>query len=339
MVGNVDLMRAMVLRQPLPVTDRPLELTDLPVPGPAPGTILVKVTRCAVCHTDLHLVEGELSALKLPIIPGHQVVGVVDAVGEGVVGFAPGDRVGVPWLYSTCSRCDFCRRGEENLCLEARFTGYHVDGGYADYMVARADFAARIPARFGDTEAAPLLCAGIIGYRSLRLATVQPGGRVGLFGFGASAHLALQMARHWGCEVYVFSRSPAHRRLAATLGATWVGGSEDRPPRPLDSAVVFAPSGHVVIDALRALRRGGTVAVNAIHLDRIPEFDYEVLYWERTLRSVSNSTRRDAHEFLQLAAAIPLRVETVTYPLEAANDALQALKRSEISGAAVLEIG
>ncbi len=335
---NVDVMNAMVLRHPKPVFEGPLVQSHLPAPTLEPGTILIKIRRCGVCHTDLHEVEGELPPPKLPIVPGHQVVGQVEALGEGVTAFAKGDRVGVPWLYSSCGQCEFCLRGEENLCRDARFTGYHVDGGYADYMVARADYAYALPPQFSDTEAAPLLCAGIIGYRSLRLADVRPHGRVGLFGFGASAHLAIQMARHWGCEVFVFTRSSAHRRLAEALGAVWVGGSEDRPPHDLDSAVVFAPSGRVAIGALRVLRRGGTVAINAVHLDRIPEFDYNLLYWERTLRSVSNSTRRDAREFLELAAAIPIRVETVTFPLEAANEALQALKRAEISGAAVLAI-
>ncbi len=329
----------MVLPQPRPIADGPLVQRDLPRPIPGPGEILLRVKKCGVCHTDLHIVEGELPPQKLPVIPGHQVVGVVEEVGEGVRIFASGDRVGVPWLYASCGRCEYCQRGEENLCLEAVFTGYHVDGGYADYLVGRADFAYHLPGRFTDTEAAPLLCAGIIGYRSLRLAGVRPASRVGLFGFGASAHLAIQVARHWGCEVFVFTRSLAHRRLAETLGAAWVGGSQDRPPHELDSAVVFAPSGRVVIDALRQLRRGGTVAVNAVHLDRIPEFDYQWLYWERSLRSVSNATRRDGQEFLQLAAAIPVSVETVTFPLADANGALQAVKRAEISGAAVLEVG
>ncbi len=332
-------MRAMLLRQPKPVADRPLVLLDLPVPQLRQGEILVKVRRCGVCHTDLHSVEGELPPQKLPVIPGHQVVGVIDAVGEGVAAFARGDRVGIPWLYASCGRCEFCLRGEENLCLNVQFTGYHVDGGYAEYMVARADYVYPLPKEFTDTEAAPLLCAGIIGYRSLRLAGVRPGSRVGLFGFGASAHLAIQIARYWDCAVYVFTRTPAHRQLAERLGAAWVGTSGDPPPQLLDSAVVFAPSGRVVIDALQTLRRGGTVAINAIHLDRIPEFDYDALYWERSLRSVSNSTRRDGREFLELAARIPLRVETESFPLQAANQALLALKGAEISGAAVLEIG
>ncbi len=332
-------MRAMVLRQPKPVTDRPLILLDQPMPTLRPGELLIKVTRCGVCHTDLHVVEGDLPVQRVPVTPGHQVVGIVDAAGAGVTTFAQGDRVGVPWLYSTCGRCEYCQRGDENLCIAAQFTGYHVDGGYAEYMVARADFAYPLPQEFSDTTAAPLLCAGIIGYRALRMAGVRPRSRVGLFGFGASAHLALQVALQWDCLVYVFTRTPAHRQLAERLGATWVGASGDRPPQALDSAVVFAPSGRVVVDALQTLGRGGTVAINAIHLDRIPELDYASLYWERSLRTVSNSTRQDAREFLALAARIPVRVETETFPLQAANEALLALKRGEISGAAVLDVG
>lgn len=332
-------MKAMVLRQPGPIAQAPLLPLDIPVPSPGPGEVLIKISRCGVCHTDLHIVEGDLTPQKLPVVPGHQVVGFVEQVGQDVMKFTTGDRVGVPWLYTSCGHCDHCRNGEENLCLQARFTGYDVDGGYAEYMVARADYTYRLPEGFGDAETAPLLCAGIIGYRALRLTEIRPGGRLGLFGFGASAHLAIQVARYWGCEVYVFTRTDAHRRLAEDLGAVWVGSSQDPPPHPLDGAVVFAPSGTVVIDALRQLRRGGTVAVNAVHVDHIPEFDYRLLYWERTLRSVSNSTRRDAEEFLSLAAAIPVRARIVTSRLEAANEVLQAVKHGEISGAAVLEVG
>lgn len=331
-------MKAMMLNQPAPVAERPLVARDVSRPTPGPGEILIRVRACGVCHTDLHIVEGELPPRKLPVIPGHQVAGVVEQAGEGVTRFARGDRVGVPWLYAACGRCHHCRRGEENLCEEIMFTGYHVDGGYADYLVARAAFSYALPGAFGDAEAAPLLCAGIIGYRALRLSEIRPGGRLGLFGFGASAHLAMQLARHWGCEVYVFTRSAAHRRLAEELGAVWVGGSADRPPHALDSAVVFAPVGSALVEALRHLRRGGTVAINAVHLDGIPAFDYQLLYWERTMRSVSNSTRRDAEEFLALAAAIPVRVRAVAFPLQDANDALLALKRGEINGAAVLQI-
>jgi propanol-preferring alcohol dehydrogenase len=263
-------------------------------------------------------------------------VGTVEGVGAGVEAGWTGRRVGVAWLHRACGRCAFCRRGDENLCERPLFTGYDVDGGYADYLVAPADFIYDIPPGFAPETAAPLLCAGIIGYRSLRLAAVVPGCRVGLFGFGASAHIAIQIARHRGCEVSVVTRSPDHRRLAESLGAAWVGGPGDVPPEPLDAAVVFAPSGRVVVEALGRLRPGGTVAVNAIHLDGIPAFDYGLLYGERTVRSVSNSTRADGREFLSLAAAIPVRVETERMPLEEANQALARLRRREVSGAAVL---
>jgi propanol-preferring alcohol dehydrogenase len=320
------------------VEESPLSLRDLPTPQPGPGEILLRVRACGVCHTDLHTVEGELALPRLPVVPGHQVVGTVAEVGEGVRTFRPGDRVGVPWLYSSCGTCAFCRRGEENLCENAQFTGLHVDGGYAEYMVARADFAYPIPEHFSDAEAAPLLCAGIIGYRSLRLSEVKPGERLGLFGFGASAHLAIQVARHWGCEVFVFTRSEEHRRLAQDLGAAWTGAPDQEPPAPLDRAILFAPAGHLVHNVLRALRRGGTLAINAIHMSPIPELPYALLYWERTIRSVANSTRRDAQEFLQVAAEIPVQTTVEEYPLEEANRALAQLKRGQVRGAAVLRI-
>jgi len=331
-------VKSMVLPAPRPVEESPLSLRDLPTPQPGPGEILLRVRACGVCHTDLHTVEGELALPRLPVVPGHQVVGTVAEVGEGVRTFRPGDRVGVPWLYSSCGTCAFCRRGEENLCENAQFTGLHVDGGYAEYMVARADFAYPIPEHFSDAEAAPLLCAGIIGYRSLRLSEVKPGERLGLFGFGASAHLAIQVARHWGCEVFVFTRSEEHRRLAQDLGAAWTGAPDQEPPVPLDRAILFAPAGHLVHNVLRALRRGGTLAINAIHMSPIPELPYALLYWERTIRSVANSTRRDAQEFLQVAAEIPVQTTVEEYPLEEANRALAQLKRGQVRGAAVLRI-
>lgn len=330
-------MRVMALSTPQPVEAGPLRDHDVPRPTPQDGEVLVRVRCCGVCHTDLHIVEGELAPATLPLVPGHQVVGQVEQLGSGVTRFQTGARVGVAWLYASCGVCDACRRGEENLCTQITFTGYHVDGGYAEFMVARADYVYALPEAFSDAQAAPLLCAGIIGYRSLRICGVRPGERLGLFGFGASAHLAIQIARYWGCEVYAFTRSAAHRRLAERLGAVWVGGSEDRTPNDLDAAVVFAPVGRVVIDALRRLRRGGTVAVNAVHLDQVPAFDYSLLYWERVLRSVSNSTRQDGLEFLRLAAEIRLHPEVQVFPLGEANRALQALKRGEITGAAVLD--
>ncbi len=332
-------MKAMILRGPRPAEQNPLDLVDWPQPEPAPGQVRLRVQVCGVCHTDLHLAEGEIDLPRLPIVPGHQIVGQVDAVGEGVSRFAVGDRVGVPWLYSTCGVCDYCRSGLENLYNSAWFTGQHVDGGFAEYMVVPADFAYPIPPEFPDEQAAPLLCAGIIGYRSLRLSDIRPGGRLGLYGFGASAHVTIQVARHWGCEVYVFTRSPEHQRHALELGAVWVGQAQDTPPVPLDSAITFAPAGWLVPEALRALRKGGTLAINAIHMSPIPEMRYELLYGERTVRSVANATRRDAEELLQLAAQIPIHTDVERYSLSEANIALQRLKRGEIRGAAVLQIG
>jgi len=332
-------MRAMSLTQPAPAERRPLRLVDRPRPEPGAGDVLVRVEACGVCHTDLHIAEGDLAPRRADLIPGHQAVGVVAAAGSGVTTPPPGARVGVAWLHRACGRCEFCRRGLENLCVAALFTGYDVDGGFAEYMTAPADFVYPIPEAFAAIEAAPLLCAGIIGYRSLRLSQIAPGERLGLFGFGASAHLALQVARHWGCEVYVFTRSASHRALAASLGAAWTGGVEDTAPEAVDAGIVFAPSGRVVVDALSHLRPGGTLAVNAVHLDGIPAFAYARLYGERGLRSVANSTRADGHAFLALAAAVPLRPRVERCPLEEANDVLLRMKRGEIQGAAVLEIG
>ena len=313
-------------------------LTERPVPEPATGQVRLRVQVCGVCHTDLHLVEGEIALPKLPIVPGHQIVGRVDALGAGVSRFALGDRAGVPWLYSTCGQCDYCRRGLENLCDHAHFTGQHADGGFAEFMVVPADFAYPIPEGFADEQAAPLMCAGIIGYRSLRLSQIEPGGRLGLYGFGASAHVTIQVARHWGCEVYVFTRSAEHQRHALELGAAWVGQAQDSPPAELDSAITFAPAGWLVPEALRVLRKGGTLALNAIHMSPIPEMPYPLLYGERTVRSVANATRQDAAELLQLAAEIPIHSDIELYPLEQANAVLQRLKRREIQGAAVLQV-
>ena len=331
-------MRAMILREPRSVEENPLVSVDLAAPEPAPGQVRLRVRACGVCHTDLHLVEGEIPTPKLPVVPGHQIVGRVDALGEGVTRFVVGDRAGVPWLYSTCGQCDYCQRGLENLCDSARFTGQHVDGGFAEYMVVPADFAYSLPAGFPDDQAAPLLCAGIIGYRSLRLSEIEPGGRLGLYGFGASAHVTIQVARHWDCEVYVFTRSQEHQRHALELGAAWVGQAQDTPPAELDSAITFAPAGWLVPEVLRVLRKGGTLAINAIHLSPIPEMPYPLLYGERTIRSVANSTRQDAEELLHLAAEIPIHTDVELYPLDQANAVLQRLKRAEIQGAAVLHV-
>lgn len=316
----------------------PLTTVELPDPTPGPDEIRIRVHACGVCHTDLHMVEGELDLPSLPVIPGHQIVGVVDQLGANVTRFRSGDRVGVAWLYSTCGQCGFCQRGMENLCSSARFTGLHAHGGYAQYALVRAAFAYPIPDEFADLQAAPLLCAGVIGYRSLRLCDVQPGETLGLYGFGASAHVTIQVARHWGCETFVFTRSAEHKQHAEELGAAWVGDARDDPPRLLDSAITFAPAGWIVLEALRVLRRGGTVAINAIHMSPIPEMDYRLIYGERTLRSVANMTRQDAEELLQLAAQIPIHTEVEVYPLVAANHALQRLKHSQVRGAAVLEV-
>jgi propanol-preferring alcohol dehydrogenase len=283
-------------------------------------------------------VEGELPLPRLPLIPGHQIVGIVDAVSEGVRALKEGDRVGIPWLYSTDRQCDYCRRGLENLCDHAQFTGYHVDGGYADFTIVHEDFAYPIPNIFSDQNAAPLLCAGIIGYRSYRLTGIRPGERLGLYGFGASAHLVLQLARHQGCEVYVSTRTESHRDLATTLGAAWVGSAEEKPPHSLDASIIFAPAGSLVPHALRALRKAGTLALAGITMSPIPQMDYSLLYHERVLRTVANSTRQDCREFLDLAAAVPLQTEVQVFELDQANHALQALKKSEIRAAAVLQI-
>jgi propanol-preferring alcohol dehydrogenase len=329
----------MLLREPRAAERRPLNWTEVPRPVPGSGEVRLAVQVCGVCHTDLHTVEGDLALPRLPLIPGHQIVGVVEALGEGADRFEVGERVGVPWLYRTCGQCDFCARGLENLCAEARFTGLHADGGYAEAMVVHQDYAYPLPEGFSDLEAAPLLCAGIIGYRALRLCEVQPGQRLGLYGFGGSAHVTIQVARHWGCEVYVFTRSEGHRRLARELGAAWVGGAQDTPPAKPQGSIVFAPAGGLVLDALRVLERGGTLALAGVTMTPIPELDYDrLLYWERTVRSVANFSRQDARELLELAAEIPIQTTVQRYALQEANEALLALKRSEIDGTAVLMV-
>ena len=325
----------MVLRETGDAEHSLLEFDDAPLPPPGAGEVLLRVRACAVCHTDLHIVEGELTA-ELPRVLGHQVVASVEALGEGVEGVAAGDRVGVGWLASTCGECRYCRSDRENLCERGRFTGRDRDGGYAAAMLADARFVLPLPSAFDDVAAAPLLCAGIIGYRALKLSAVPRGGRLGLFGFGASAHIAIQLAAAMGCSTYVFTRSDDHRRLARVLGAAWAGGAEDDPGVALDAAISFAPAGWIVPAALERLDRGATLAVNAVHASDIPEFPYERLYWERAVRSVANCTREDAHEFLALAAEVGVRIEHETYALEDANEALARLKRGEVRGAAVL---
>ncbi len=329
-------MRALRLHQPAPIENQPLAADELPRPVPGRGQVLVRVHACGVCHTDLQLAEGEITPPRYPVVPGHQVVGAIEEVGPDVAGFLSGERVGLPWLFSACGECEFCRRGEENLCPQARFTGFHVDGGFAEWVVAEAPFLLRLPPDLDDASAAPLLCAGIIGYRSLRKADLQPGEVLGLVGFGASAHLALQVARHWRCPVYVFTRSPSHRELAASLGAAWVGSLDEISPGPIERAVLFAPNGDLVPKVLGLLRPGGTLAINAIHMSAIPSFPYSLVYGERTVRSVANATRRDGKEFLRLAAEIGLRPTVQAYRLENANQALDDIKHSRFDGAAVL---
>lgn len=332
-------MRAWQVTHAGPIESHPLHLADVPIPHPGPGQVLLRVRVCGVCHTDLHVAEGDLIPPSYPVTPGHQVVAEVAALGEGVHNLQLGQRVGVPWLHWACGECEFCRRGEENLCPSARFTGLHVPGGFAEWLVAAANFVLPLPTSLNDIEVAPLLCAGIIGYRSLRKADVHPGERLGLFGFGASAHLVLQVARFWGCDVYVFTRSEAHRQHALALGATWAGRAEDTPPHPLDRAITFAPVGDIIPVALAKLRPGGTLAINAVHLTPIPRLDYGLIYGERTLRSVANATRQDGLEFLHLATQIPIHPTVTVYPFEALNQALDDLKHSRLNGQAVLQVG
>ena len=329
-------MRVMVLEHPAAHGPPPLVARDLDDLRAGPGELVLDVVACAACRTDLQLVRGDLASHRLPVIPGHQVVGRVAQVGNGVEDWSVGDSAGAFWLASSCDTCDACRAGRENLCPEARFTGWDVDGGYATRMTVRADFAVRLPD--GDPEdVAPLLCGGVIGYRALHRSGIQPGGRLGLYGFGASASLAIQVARHWGCDVYVATRAERDRERALEMGASWAGGSTERPPVPLDAAVTFAPVGSVVIAALQALDRGGTVAINAIHLDQIPAFSYDDLWWERSITSVANVTRQDAREFLALAAEIGIRTNPIPYPLGDAARALGDLETGIIgAGAAVL---
>lgn len=314
----------------------PLVCREVDRPAPAFGQVLVKVTACAVCRTDLHVLDGELPNPKLPLIPGHEIVGIIEEMGEGVTGFQKGQRVGIPWLGWTCGDCDYCCSGRENLCDEAKFTGYTLDGGYAEHTVADARYCFPLPGDESDVSMAPLLCAGLIGYRSLmKTGTAR---RVGLYGFGAAAHIVIQVARHQGREVYAFTRAgdEAAQKFARSLGAVWAGASDERPPELLDAAIIFAPVGALVPAALRSLVKGGTVVCGGIHMSDIPSFPYADLWQERSICSVANLTRRDGEEFLPLAGRIPVRVETRSFPLEAANEALAMLRAGQLSGAAVL---
>jgi propanol-preferring alcohol dehydrogenase len=330
-------MRAAVLHHPAPIEQNPLQLEDLPVPSPGKGEVLLRVEACGVCRTDLHITSGELPPLRPAVTPGHQIVGHVEKLGEGVNDLRVGARVGVSWLGGTDGTCPLCRKNMENLCDRPTFTGYTVNGGYAEYAIARADFCIPLPEQADAKDVAPLLCAGIIGFRSLRVAEVEPGEHVGLFGFGASAHLAIDVLKHWGCEAYVATRGVSHQKLARELGARWVGEATEQPPVLLDRAITFAPSGDVVIAALASLRKGGIVAINAIHLDRMPQFDYDTLLWgERQLRSVANMTRQDAQDFVKLATEIGIRPRTTLFTLDQVNEALAAVYHDSIDGAAVV---
>jgi len=327
----------MTLRRQAPIDSRPLERVELPDPEPRPGEVRVRVRASAICRTDLHVIEGDLAPHCLPLVPGHQVVGIVDRLGPGCRRFRLGDRVGIAWLRETCGVCEFCRAGAENLCEASRYTGYDADGGYAELAVVAEAFAYPVPAGFEDVEAAPLLCAGIIGYRSLRRTELAHGGRLGLYGFGSSAHVVIQIARHRRMEVFVATRAAGHRDLARRLGAAWTGGVTDRAPAPLDAAIVFAPAGEIVPLALRAVRKGGIVVLAGIHMSPIPAMEYEPhLFHEKTLRSVEANTRQDGEDLLREASEARIRPSVTPFPLEAANDALIALKADRLDGTGVL---
>jgi propanol-preferring alcohol dehydrogenase len=329
-------MKACVLQAPAPVESNPLKFTEVDVPRPGRGEILVRVHACGVCRTDLHVVEGELPPRKSPIIPGHQVVGTVEELGAEAHRFSKGARVGIAWLHRTDGTCEYCRAGKENLCDHPSFTGYTVDGGYAEHVVAAEDFVYPIPEAFHDEQAAPLLCAGIIGFRSLRLSGIKKGGNLGLYGFGAAGHVTIQVARYWGADVYASTRDARHQKLALELGAKWAGGTLAEPPVKLDAAIIFAPAGEIVPAALKALKKGGTLALGGIHMSPIPSLDYNLLYEERVMRSVANNTRQDGEDFLRIAAEIPIRTQVQRFPLREANRALNQLKNDAINGAAVL---
>jgi alcohol dehydrogenase, propanol-preferring len=331
-------MKACLLHTPAAIETNPLEYTDITALRPKNGEVLVRVHACGVCRTDLHVIEGELPPRKSPVIPGHQVVGVVEKQGEGARRFAVGARVGIAWLHQTDGTCEYCLSGAENLCDNPKFTGYSVDGGYSEFIVAPEDFVYAIPEGFPDEQAAPLLCAGIIGFRALRLSGIKEGGHLGFYGFGAAAHVAIQVARHWGVEVFASTRDARHQKLALELGAAWAGGTFDEPPKKLDAAIVLAPAGEIVPAALKALKKGGALILGGIHMSPIPSFSYDLLYQERMIRSVANNTRKDGEDFLRIAAEIPIRTHVQIFPLSEANHALNALKNDAIPGAAVLHV-
>ncbi|MBI2816710.1 MAG: zinc-dependent alcohol dehydrogenase family protein [Acidobacteria bacterium] len=331
-------MKACLLSAVSRIEMNPLQFTDVPNPQPAQDQVLVKVKACGVCRSDLHVIEGELPQRKMPVIPGHQVVGIVERSGSRASRFQPGARVGIPWLHRTCGTCQYCRAGKENLCDNPEFTGYVVDGGYAEYTVAPEAFVYPLPDSFPDEQTAPLLCAGIIGFRSLRLSGIERGGKLGIYGFGAAAHVVIQIARYWDIEVYACTRDERHQRLAMELGAAWAGGALDQPPVKLDSAIIFAPAGEIVPAALSALKKGGTLALGGIHMSPTPPLAYDLLYYERVVRSVANNTRQDGDDLLRLAAQIPIKTQIELFPLAEANRALNSLKNDAIRGAAVLQV-
>jgi alcohol dehydrogenase, propanol-preferring len=331
-------MIACVLSATGRIESNPLRLKDVNTPEPGPGEVLVRVRVCGVCRTDLHVIEGELPPVKLPLIPGHQVVGTIEKLGPQAKRFPMGERVGIAWLHKTDGTCAYCHRGEENLCDAPQFTGYTVDGGYAEFAIAPEDFIYAIPDEFSDEQVAPLMCAGIIGYRCLRMSAITAGEKLGFYGFGAAAHIAIQVARHWGVEVYASTRDERHQKLAMELGARWAGGTLDAPPQELDAAIVFAPAGEIVPAALKALRKGGRLILGGIHMSMIPAFPYDLLYEERMIRSVANNTRQDGEDFLRIAAQIPIRTRVQAFGLAEANAALNTLKNDAISGAAVLRV-
>jgi propanol-preferring alcohol dehydrogenase len=329
-------MRALCIDHQDVIENQPLQEIDVPRPIPKPSEIQIRISCCGVCHTDLHEVEGDLYIPNLPRIPGHEIIGTVENVGSKVKGYHIGDRVGVAWLYSTCGTCKFCINGLENLCEQAQFTGFNVNGGYAEYICVKESFAYSIPDEFNDENAAPLMCAGIIGYRSLRKVGLKSGEALGLYGFGASAHIVLQIARYWDCDVYVFTRSKNHQDHAKKLGANWVGNPYENSQNKLDRIITFAPVGELIPFALDNLEKGGRLAINAIHLTEIPSLGWDKLYQERELVSVANTTRKDAREFLKIAAEVPIRTDVISYPFEDANRALYDLKHSKFNGAAVI---
>jgi len=331
-------MKAFEIQSQGSIEKNPLILVDRSIPSPGEREVLIKISVCGMCHTDLHTVEGDLTLPQKPVIPGHQAVGIIEEIGKNVKHLRKGDCVGTTWLFGTCGDCHYCKKGQENLCDHAQFTGFHTDGGYAEYVVMHEDFAVRMPDGFSHEQAAPLLCAGVIGYRSLRLCEVNPGENLGLYGFGAAAHITIQIARFRGCHVYVFTRSDEHKAHAIELGAVWAGNTTDKPPELMEGSILFAPSGKIVPEALKHLKKGGTVVINAVHMSNIPEMPYERIYYEKTLRSVANCSRSDAEELMKLATEIPIKTDIELFSFSMANEGLQKLKNSQIRGAAVLDL-